>query len=878
MERAASAGSIIWGHKGLQGNSRPRGNSALATFAGVSQHQTDEKISASSSGYYGDIDSKGDSNGSDCQDTKTYKRRYYILALFALTAFMQYCCWNSFGPISTTCMLVFDWTEAEIAFMASLDPFTYIITMLMFSWLMDVKGLRLSMVLSAFFMAFGTGIRCLTSNNEYVTWSMAAGQFFNGLAGPVTQAAPTLLSTNWFPVHERTTATAIASLMGSFGVAVSFIIGPLIVREIDVKDYMYKDPFAINGTTTRYDGRELTPRTLADVSYREAKYYWPFDNEYKFDVARNRKKNRRSSNAPGNKKSRRAQRNFDNNNNYDNAPQIVEQKLFQEYKSNNHGRGIGKLMTSRGVFGDGVTTLSKKGWINLGDFDDQCLGKPALCKNGLSVAFWVNLSSNISRQFLLGTGGLKSRRDGFLVSTKRSEENTTFMKVDVIEKMTMWRAYFPVFPSSWNHIAFTWNRSEGLRTYLNSSLVAHTTRSSQLHSNNAIRGKSLTVGRVNNAKRYCTASFDEVALWEKTLQPEEVTQTYRNAIRKESSAEEKLLLEDLEKVKEDTKKDIMYLMYGEFGINALVLILICVYFPDRPPVPPTKSSYVERADFSIGVRKLIRSPTFWTLCLIYGITTGVYSGWGSLLNVNLSAFGISQKEAGWLGFYSIIVGVVSGMILARCADLFTGRMKALLLLLFIGASGCFLWFTLLCLKLITYSRDSLYKAAILGGFFISGTIPLFYELTVEQVYPIAEGVTIGVMTLVNNVVTVIFLTLLMIPNLGTLWMNWALCGSCIVCLPVLLMFKEQYNRLNVDMHGKIDSDSLQEKDPPRKPPILCPNVCDNHTDESDVSDSGVLLSEKTKMLDADECPVAGVAEPTGMTLLTVPDTQYGVDT
>ena len=51
--------------------------------------------------------------------------------------------------------------------------------------------------------------------------------------------------------------------------------------------------------------------------------------------------------------------------------------------------------------------------------------------------------------------------------------------------------------------------------------------------------------------------------------------------------------------------------------------------------------------------------------MIYGITTGVYSGWGSLLNVNLSVFGISQKEAGWLGFYSIIVGVISGMILAR---------------------------------------------------------------------------------------------------------------------------------------------------------------------------------------------------------------------
>lgn len=70
---------------------------------------------------------------------------------------------------------------------------------------------------------------------------MAAGQFFNGLAGPVTQAAPTLLSTNWFPVHERTTATAVASLMGSLGVAMSFIIGPTVVKEINITRYSSVD-------------------------------------------------------------------------------------------------------------------------------------------------------------------------------------------------------------------------------------------------------------------------------------------------------------------------------------------------------------------------------------------------------------------------------------------------------------------------------------------------------------------------------------------------------------------------------------------------------------------------------------------------------------
>ena len=49
---------------------------------------------------------------------------------------------------------------------------------------------------------------------------------------------------------------------------------------------------------------------------------------------------------------------------------------------------------------------------------------------------------------------------------------------------------------------------------------------------------------------------------------------------------------------------------------------------------------------------------------------------------------------------------------------------------------------------------------------MSGTIPLFYELTVESTYPIAEGITTGLLTLINNSFTVIFLIILMVPGVG----------------------------------------------------------------------------------------------------------------
>ena len=38
-------------------------------------------------------------------------------------------------------------------------------------------------------------------------------------------AGPPALSAVWFPVHQRTSATAFATVMGGMGVAVAFILG-----------------------------------------------------------------------------------------------------------------------------------------------------------------------------------------------------------------------------------------------------------------------------------------------------------------------------------------------------------------------------------------------------------------------------------------------------------------------------------------------------------------------------------------------------------------------------------------------------------------------------------------------------------------------------
>ena len=47
--------------------------------------------------------------------------------------------------------------------------------------------------------------------------------------GPVAIGAPPLVSATWFPPAERTTATAIGTLAGYFGIAIAFAVGPAMV-------------------------------------------------------------------------------------------------------------------------------------------------------------------------------------------------------------------------------------------------------------------------------------------------------------------------------------------------------------------------------------------------------------------------------------------------------------------------------------------------------------------------------------------------------------------------------------------------------------------------------------------------------------------------
>ncbi|XP_065178296.1 solute carrier family 49 member 4 homolog [Sycon ciliatum] len=468
-----------------------------------------------------------------------YTRRWYILAMAALLAMLEGCIWNTWGPIAAPAQLVFQWSEADIALLANWGCIAYCVTAFPLSWVMDAKGLRPAVVIAALFITAGAGLRCVSMDHPEANWYINAGHILNGLSSPVTFGAPPLVSAIWFAPEQRTLATSIGTIASYTGIALSFVIGPVVVPEQNTN------------TTTGQNGSNSSFHDL---------------NDYSFD--------------------------------------------------------------------------------------------------------YLDANSNGTSQYL-----------------------------------------------------------------------------------------------------------------------------------------------------EDTKRRIQWLLRGEAIVAGTLLILVVLYFPSKPPLPPSLSSSGSRLEFVAGLKRLLTKKVFWVITLIYGLTSGIYSGWSAVLNLILAHFGISQSHAGWIGFFSTVAGAVGGMLVAGIADRFGGKLRQILIVLFMASTVFFSWFAVTGIdKVSIFESDmlkkvSFYMSSIIGGFFINSTIPLFFEMAVEAAFPISEGIAAVIIMLSNNIFSIVLLFALQIHGIGISWTTWSLVGSCALSIPILAVLKDRYVRSSLDAAATAAAVSVQARSP-----------------------------------------------------------------
>ncbi len=61
---------------------------------------------------------------------------------------------------------------------------------------------------------------------------------------------------------------------------------------------------------------------------------------------------------------------------------------------------------------------------------------------------------------------------------------------------------------------------------------------------------------------------------------------------------------------------------------------------------------------------------------------------------------------------------------------------------------------------------SVFISCIACGFLLNAAKPLYLEMICEGVYPVGEGITIGVLNWISNCIGLTFLFVMMIPDIG----------------------------------------------------------------------------------------------------------------
>ncbi|XP_053407588.1 solute carrier family 49 member 4-like isoform X2 [Mercenaria mercenaria] len=213
----------------------------------------------------------------------------------------------------------------------------------------------------------------------------------------------------------------------------------------------------------------------------------------------------------------------------------------------------------------------------------------------------------------------------------------------------------------------------------------------------------------------------------------------------------------------------------EFGVGALLFIITLVYFPAKPPTPPSRSAREERINFTQGLCTVIKQPLILLAAMSCAVPWAVYGNWMGLVNVNLHEIGISQSQSGLFGFYASIAGVVGGIAIGRIADRFQRRLKLFVMLVFLLALLIIVWIT--CMRIGYLPRSiALFAVSISAlGFMMNAALPLCYEMACECGYPIHEGI------------------------IGVTWMNWTFVGVLATSIICLTFLREKYRRADVDI-------------------------------------------------------------------------------
>ncbi len=150
--------------------------------------------------------------------------------------------------------------------LAEYSPIECLLLIVPFTWFLHRFGLRVVGVGGAWMLAVGCGIRVfipfMPQAHTWI-WVMHVGHILIGLVGLPAMLMPSKVSATWFPVHQRSFATAIAANAPRFGSGLGFLLISFLTEQYGIRTMLYVQAeialFIALLATIYFPSKPLTP-------------------------------------------------------------------------------------------------------------------------------------------------------------------------------------------------------------------------------------------------------------------------------------------------------------------------------------------------------------------------------------------------------------------------------------------------------------------------------------------------------------------------------------------------------------------------------------------------------------------------------------------
>lgn len=159
------------------------------------------------------------------------KYRWVILLAIVPMIISTEMMWLTLAPVSSMAQKFYGVGSMSIDLLSISYMIMFIIFSIPASWVVDKYGYRYSLIIGALLTAVFGVVRAVFAEDFAI---VMVAQFIIAIGQPFLLNISTKVPANWFPIHERSTATGILTMAQYLGFAVPMLLTPILAESMGI--------------------------------------------------------------------------------------------------------------------------------------------------------------------------------------------------------------------------------------------------------------------------------------------------------------------------------------------------------------------------------------------------------------------------------------------------------------------------------------------------------------------------------------------------------------------------------------------------------------------------------------------------------------------